>query len=455
MKQSFNKTYQLDWFFAHALNTTWFRLWLIYVKGNIMYKILFKLSKSLLLFCIFPTQFLYAEENTPQSPHRIVLTNGYFEDTFNSNEGMAYFPMSIYDTYDWTFRKLSVDSSVFSRISSWFVGTALGVYIDGMVGNVPYHEFGHGTRFRSYGNHDIIYYPIGRDDYSLTTKSYFGMVLERAVSAPTGAAATSPGFYASSDNTNANSLIVSAGGMNNEILLSKILSERVYSRGASVPDFIFYLNNKMGPYFYSATDPNEFKGGDPEHIESNYAALGKNITRQDFKNSYLFSTFASGTFYSLLIGNIKYMANGNHNIEAIDIYGFSLPDFYSYINTKGLSTETIAHYRMNDKLSFALSYETITQGDNYNQITPSLEYKFGKVTSLFDEVLLRPDLVFGFGNSSVDIGGSLLADASINNKWGVFAKYTNYNKNNLYGERNINYINNSNEFLFGTYLSLL
>lgn len=419
-----------------------------------MHKILFKLSKSLLLFCIFPAQFSYAEKNEPQSPHRIVLTNGYFEDTFNSNEGMAYFPMSIYDTYDWTFRKLSVDSSVLSRISSWFVASALGVYINEAVGNTPYHEFGHGTRFRSYGYHDIIYYPYG-SSYSDTTKSYFGMVLARAFSGPGSAAASSPSFYTSTDNTTENSLIASAGGMNNEILLSKILSERVYSRGASVPDFSFYLTNKMGPYFYSAIDPNEFKGGDPEKIESDYATLGKNITRQDFKNSYLFSTFASGTFYSLLIGNIKYMANGNHNIEAIDIYGFSLPDFYSYINTKGLSTETLVHYRVNDKLSFALSYETITKGDSYNQITPSLEYKFGKVASLFDEVLLRPDLVVGFGNSSADIGGSLLADASINNKWGVFAKYTNYNKNNLYGERNIGYIDNSNEFLFGTYLSLL
>ncbi len=57
-----------------------------------------------LIFFSFETS-LYAIDNK-EVPNRITLTNGYLENTFNSNEGMAYFPMSIYETYDWAFRKL-------------------------------------------------------------------------------------------------------------------------------------------------------------------------------------------------------------------------------------------------------------------------------------------------------------------------------------------------------------
>ncbi|KAB8037869.1 hypothetical protein GCL60_11890 [Silvanigrella paludirubra] len=395
--------------------------------------------------------FLFALENK-EIPNRFTLTNGYLEESFNSNEGMAYFPMSIYETYDWGFRKISADKYGFGRFSSWFIsGLFQMFYFNSTYMSTPYHEFGHGTRFRSLGSNNITYYIDS--NHTVTAGSYFEMVFNRVNYSNEGAATSSVIISQNPNDSIKNDLIVSAGGMNNEILLSKLITERVYDRGGSVPDFFFYLENKLSPYNYSSLNTSEFKGGDPQTIQNDYASLGKNITTTDLKNSYLFSLLASGSFYSLLWGDLYYIGTGNHNVKTIDIYGVSLPDFSTYINSKGLSMETMMHYRVNEVLTFGLSYEKVYIGDNYDQISPQFRYVMKLNSGMLKYFIAKPQLIIGLGNNGVDLGGSLLSEVE-GDYLGLFLKYTYYNQNNLYGERNIPFINKPNEILGGVFFNL-
>ncbi|KAB8029720.1 hypothetical protein [Fluviispira multicolorata] len=385
-----------------------------------------------------------ADESTVSS-NRIYFSSGYFENTFNSNEGMSYFPMSVYETYNWGFEKLSYDSSKLSRFFSWLIGgQILPLYVHGVT-NTSFHEFGHATRDRRYGFNDIYYRP---NDSSKTVTSFFSMFFERFATPFDGASTGAPNRGTADDEAD---FVISAGGMNNEILLSKLIAERIHERGGSVPDLSYYLNSKLGPYGYSTSDS---KTGDPERLVSGYSRLGKNITRKDFQNHYLFSTFASGTFYSLLWGNIDYLRNSQHRIKPLSLGGFTLPDFYTYLNTKGISTEAVLHYQATENIKLGLSYERIYEGDSYDQISPEILFQINNQSHYIKNYSLKPQLVIGIESGRVDLGGSVLVEATTQLDVGMFLKYTYYNKNTLYGERNSPFASHSNELLAGAYYVL-
>lgn len=145
--------------------------------------------------------------------------------------------MSIYEAYDWGFRKLSADKYGVGRFFSWFLsGIFQTYYFNSTYLNVPFHEFGHATRFRSFGGINVKYYVD--DNHTEIADSYFEMVYARAQYPSQGAATTA---LISTQTSTQDRLIISAGGMNNEILLSKLLAERVYDRGGSVPDFFIII----------------------------------------------------------------------------------------------------------------------------------------------------------------------------------------------------------------------
>ncbi|BBH53927.1 hypothetical protein [Fluviispira sanaruensis] len=405
-----------------------------------------KIALSVLL-STFLSAGSYAQSQEWHSPeNRIYLSTGYFENATNSNEGMAYFPLSVYETYNWGFQKLSVDGSGFSRFVSWLIGgNILPIYVSGVL-NTSFHEYGHATRFRYNGFNDITYRP---NDSSTTTTSFFQMVFDR-LGAPVDNASTSANGYTNIYITQNREVdtVITAGGMNNEILLSKLMSERIHERGGSVPDLSYYLLAKLSPYAYSGLDS---RSGDPYLLEQNYSALGKQITRTDFKNYYLFSALASGTFFSLVWGNIDYLANGTQLIKPLTIAGFSLPDFYTYLNAKGLSTEAILHYDVNENIKLGLSYEQIFKGEEYKQISPEVIYKVKNQKGFLKAFSIKPQLVLGFNSSQVDLGGSVLTEVTSQYDVGMFLKYTYYNKNTLYGERNITFASSANELLAGAF----
>ncbi|WP_186647426.1 hypothetical protein [Fluviispira vulneris] len=414
------------------------------------YLIIFKIK--IFLFSLFTIKIFAIDfSDKSQTSTRFTLSSGYLESTFNSNEGMAYFPMSVYETYDWGFRKLSADKFAIGRFfSAFFSGLFQVGYFSSTYMNVPFHEFGHATRFRYFGSSSITYFV--NNSQTASTSTYFGMIIKRAGYPNEGAATSGTISYQNATEQQVNSLISTAGGMNNEILLTKNLAERVFERGGTVPDFFFYFADKLSPYNYSRLNPAEFQGGDPQKIESSYAALGKNITRTDLQQSYLFSLLASGTFYSLLWGNLKYIWNGEQNIKTLDLFGFTLPDFSTFINSQGLSMEGMLRYKVNNKLSLGLAYEKVYLGGTYEQISPQIRYVFNINSKLIKNINIKPQLVFGFDNS-IDVGGSFLSEFE-GEIVGLFLKYTYYNINTLYGERNIPSKDSPNELLAGVYFNM-
>lgn len=396
------------------------------------------LKNLIVLFLFLFMEFSFSIDNQ-KNPHRFVITNGYWEEEFNSNEGMSYFPQSIYDMYDWTFRKISIDANSVTRILSAFLADYITDYVVNVV-NVSYHEFGHATRYRYYKSEGIYYIPVNNvSEGNVSRRNFFQMVWDRVLYPNSGAAtaAFTPQLTLSQET------MLAAAGMNNEILLAKNLAERVFERGGSAPDFGLYLNSKLSPYNYTGISSSS---GDPAILRDNFLADNKNITLTDMQNAYLWTALLSGTSISLFYGNIMYVAKNQHNINPLYFGMFSLPDFYTYIGSKGISLETIMHLFLSPKILASLSYEIVTKGDFYNQVTPQLRIDTGKNT------FVKSNFVFGFGDG-IDIGGSISVE--FENKYlGSLLKYTYYNSDNLYGLRNIPFQSSPHEITFGAYTLL-
>lgn len=405
---------------------------------------IFKIFLTLLLLKF---NFLIFSKDKEVRSNRFTLSTGYLEDTVNSNEGMVYFPMSIYETYNWTFRLLTNEGNMLSRMISWFgTGYFQYYYFNSTFMSTPFHEFGHATRFRSYIPKSVTY-TIGNPG-SDTTSSYFIMFLKRIKYINNGASTRGfiPGGLSTQESAKVN-IINTAGGMNNEIFLANHIAERFYQRGGSAPDLFAYIQNKLSPFDYSQISSSS---GDPQSLEDDFASIGKNITRADFQKAFRNTLLASGTLYSLIWGGLKFIFTGDQSLTPIEFFGFSLPDFASFINSKGVSLQTTIRYRLNPSLNFGFSYENVYLGDSYTQISPYIYYNFKIGSGFFNTYSVNARIDYGMGDGNTDIGGSFYTEAE-NENFGTFLRYTFYNSKNLYGERNTPSVQKPHEVLGGVY----
>jgi hypothetical protein len=295
---------------------------------------------------------------------------------------------------------------------------------------------------------------------SMTVSNYWGLSLMRLVTPPFGF----PGSGIASANsltpiqnlltpalnsyygTNGLDIIFSAGGLNNQMLLAKKVSDLVYDNNGHITYFQHYLGNKIAGYVYSQMDQNANPGDDPifsnnsdiKGILAGYTAKGYGVTHSDLEQQSLISLI-SGTTYSFLRGYYNYVAAGNSMVTSAEVYGFRVPDINAYINARGLSYEFVTGYRFDPNLRLDLAYERVWKGDANQQLTPKLYFQLASIYPKLNDLWISADVVIGGG-----LGGSLEAKWTPNiyspvefsKRLSYFARFIVYNAYTLYGERN-------------------
>ena len=400
----------------------------------------------------------YAEVPRPRQIDRsFALSSGYLEHIFNSNEGLSYFPLSSIQLYSKGFDGVTQDYAVTTGrrwgiallefpISYWLAHSLF----------IPYHEFGH-ARVIAANKNEYEYHSYGLWG-PLSTTSYWGLTLMRLFTPPFGFPGS--GHAAAGGNhgnlltpsliqyygTPGLDLIFSASGLNNQMLLSKKVSDLIYSDTGHMTYFAHYLGNKISGYVYSKLDQNLNSNDDPlinnnsdiKAILNAYSAKGYSITHADLERQSLISLL-SGTTYSFINGYYNYISSGNPRVRTLEILGFRVPDINSYINARGLSYEFVTGYRFSSNLRVDLAYERIWKGTPTQQLTPRIHYQLASIFPTLNDFWISADAVMSRG-----VGGSVEARWApkpfsvdhFDTKLSYFSRFILYNAYTLYGERN-------------------
>jgi len=395
------------------------------------------------------------------------LSSAYFEPYLNSNEGMALLPLSLIQAYSKLFdittdsfrdhwAKRLVNIVVEAPISYWIIPAF----------SLPYHELGHARVISAaggyyyYGSHSF-----GHNIKNLNFWSLSGLrLITPSLGIPGGGIAytigkvnnahVSPALTRAIGGDEGFSLIIFAGGINNQMLLAKKLATMSYENNGHFLYLGHYVNNKIHGFVYTLhdedknpnNDPKVNEGSDVGLIVRSYQKMGYSIERKDLKTLSLV-TLLSGTTISYLRGYYNYLVNNDSVARPLELYGFRIPDINGYINSQGLSFEIESDYRIFPYLTVGLAYEFIWKGRFGQEFTPRARYNLASAFPVLNEMWLSCDLVIG---SSV--GGSLNIDyapfpLSADNFWHRFSYFFDLQVHNaftLYGQRNIVSIANGN-----------
>ncbi|MDR2436598.1 MAG: hypothetical protein LBD17_00770 [Endomicrobium sp.] len=129
-------------------------------------------------------------------------------------------------------------------------------------------------------------------------------------------------------------IIISAGGLNNQMLLSENIGYDMYVRKQyNSLLWAIYLYLKIYPVDYERRAKDDNLSFDPTAIITAFNEKGrKDFKRGTIGTASLISTFLSATTYSIFTG------------KPICIAGFRVPNVYTYITTRGMSYKVVSGY---------------------------------------------------------------------------------------------------------------
>lgn len=408
------------------------------------------------LFFVFIAFALSLSANDFAAPKRsFTLSSGYLETVFNSNEALVDFSLSAIEGYGALFDVAtnSINNTWWSRLIIALVELPVSYWVGHAI-FIPYHEFGHARAFSAFGQD----YTYGTSGYGKTLggiPNFWLLTLCRLITPPfffpgSGYAFTSRQGTASQLNSsldahwgrNGTYIVGTASGLNNQMLMSKRIADRIYQGHGHITHLFHYLGGKLAGWGYSFMDRRAAFAageGDVRHLINDFNEKGYGISNSHFELQSLLS-LVSGTSYAILKGYYDYVAHGDANVYPAELFGVRLPDINSYINARGLSFEVLSGYRVSEKLFFDLAYEFIWKGESAHQVTPSAHFDLAAVAPSVTSLWVNANVVIGKG-----VGGGISSEwapfgEGYQNFWqrfSYFADLTLYNGFNLYGERNI------------------
>lgn len=404
------------------------------------------------------------KKEVPKIKHSLTFSNGYFEHTFNSNEGLSHISPSILDAQSKLFECLEEKWVQKGNRGAELLLT-LGeigfnaLFVTTMV--TPYHEFGHARAHKSMGrDYKYGYYTGAKDDELVDTvwgiygqrlthpKKWFSGAFSRAKITDKyddwnfSQLAIAEDFIEHRTDTQ---LYTSIAGINNQTRAAKDIGEKLYRNGALHKTyFLHYLANKLIPLLYSnASDDGTVRdGGDIKSVVTAYKAKGYNITASNIKWGSALSTLFSGTTHAFITqyiyrstNNPQWSLTEKMTIIPLEFKGFRIPDLNFYFTLQGLSYELVTGYRFNENFTFDLAVEYVYKGGEGWQITPGFHYTFNKANASVGTFDTFAALVIGKGT---EFGGETgVSWTTPGGMFSVFGKYIYHNFNTLVGQRNI------------------
>ncbi|MDR1561083.1 MAG: hypothetical protein LBS23_01875 [Holosporaceae bacterium] len=371
-----------------------------------------------------------SSEEPKKSKDTITISSGYFEKWY-TNDQLAVFGSELLKAGR-RLEKYTVDNSSVDT-SEWLVWLPriLTMYLYKTFRNA-YHEIGHGLKNRAYGAD----YALLKDDKTLTSfeknENFFKYFVKKL-----GSPRSRGACYASKELADTEELVVSAGGMNNEIYLAERQAEDFHKNGSlgGVESF-YYFYNRLSPVAYASKGkseedrdkPDTDVGDDPIAIEGYYKKLGISARKSDIKSAGVISLLLSGMTYSILWGAYKNLStDGGYTPKPFNVWGIRIPDTFSYITSKGISYKVVSGYKMDENLNLIFGLETVLHGKSANEFSLGFDKTFGE--SLHN-ISCKVVTTFGKGfNVEASCSYPILECLSINFGGG------SYSSKSLLGER--------------------
>ncbi|GHT54291.1 hypothetical protein AGMMS50233_02050 [Endomicrobiia bacterium] len=232
--------------------------------------------------------------------------------------------------------------------------------------STPFHEVGHGLRSESFGMDYMFSLDCNDKSPFKKDENFFKFFVRNMFNNDRACVRYRSYRIHKLDNDSYCNceIIVSAGGMNNEIYLAERISDDIYTRNKETRllPYILYLENRFSPIKYDRTAKE--LGDDPFDIRKAF----KEKRRLDFKKGVIEdagvrSLFLSGTTYSPLYSFFTK--------KPLKLYGFRIPDVFPYITTKGMSYKVVSGYEINEDLRLIFGFERVFK------VEPATEYSLG------------------------------------------------------------------------------
>jgi hypothetical protein len=288
------------------------------------------------------------------------LSSAYF-DGYYTNKQLVNFNMDCLrasdralewlENQEW-FDKLNLSQKWLIRFSSWFF-----LFFVNQQAYIALHESGHALRYKAFGLDYSFYKDI--ESNGDVEKNIFSYYFKRMTfQCGRGGACGSEGLGGKYEGKTIPfsdyydyRIIISAGGLNNEMLLSESIGYDMFARNnVDSISWAIYLKERISGASYDdiAANKDDDVSYDPTGIITAFNAKG----REDFKKGTIktagtMSTFLSATTYSILIG------------KPIVFFGFRVPDVYPYITTRGMSYKVVSGYEVNEDTRLLFGFESV------------------------------------------------------------------------------------------------
>ena len=379
--------------------------------------------------CVFANQSLIIEMSVDSG----MLIQPY------TNRGIGLFTLHNQDLLSSLYWRVDQRVSMFYKpagiiFRGFLTGLLQNKYHLGELYRIAYHELGHGSRAEAFGYR--VMYSTSETEH---VDSYYHLLFDllKYSTAITGAWAH---YYDDlnvhdSVDTSDESLIISAGGVNNEMYLAQLIENRFYDRRiTSVYDFYHYLSAKLAVdnyVSYEQDDP-EFMG-DIYRVRQLYKTKNIDITYPELKRYNGYAILLSSSFWAFLDGWSRYVVKGIDYIEYYEKFGFRLPDINFFLTSHGPSYHIQSGYRFADHTTVPFAVEYVFIGDQ------QIEYTMGLQRRWTDYWLTQSEIRWG---ESVGISQSFRY--SLSSKLAMTLGFDLYQFKNLYGERHIKTLADSN-----------
>lgn len=420
----------------------------------------------------------YSPSSTKELRRSLILTPGYMERTFNSNDSMKYGPLTLMQLSSKGFDALINASGEYKVIAgmlyllpqSWF----------SLANNVVYHEFGHARAKASYKVGYTYYASHVSTDPTIKTDYAYGLYLQKFLNpsyfldgAMTSATSTAkeigkqlsylPDIFlnritpisfnkgrtalnkqkmglelSTEEQNNLNNLSADVGlyfdvgGLNNNTRYAQQISDLIFKNNGHLIYFPDYFVGKTTPLFYWLLLGSH---GDVGSIVYNYNKQNLDIRGPDIALGSAASLLLSSTTWTFVYSAFTELPKGSFIVRPPIWHGWRLPDLNFYLTSQGLSFEIVTGYRFNDNWYAGLSTEMVYKGNSAYEFGPSVGYNFNTSLGRID---LSCQLIIG---NKLEMGGNIGAEwTSPHESWSVGLKYIYHNALTLVGERNIPFL---------------
>ena len=365
---------------------------------------------------------------TPEPERTFSLDSRYLLNTY-SNQAVAQFGIDMMSLTTLTTSLIEPSSKLRNAgqgllllVTSTVVGQAF---------TLAYHEYGHGTRAAAAGmkpryGFGGVFTPA---DISAALnspdshESFFGYYLGSFVHHSGYALATPDNalFPPLTEDELVETgwhVLLSAGGLNNDMLYAEEIEDELYRNGGHIGFFTSYFNSKLAASQYSVGG--EFN--DVANTVARYRDQGFDVDEDQIDSASRTSLFLSATSYQLVYQTVRMFMGSSFRFEPWKLRGVELPRTSFFMTRSGLSYRVRSGYQTG-AWRFSVAVERVFEGDERTEVSLGVERRT-TLLGLAVEATLGEQIELGLEGSY-----------RLNDRLIVSGGYALYDSRNLRGER--------------------